>query len=98
MTDPGRDDGAQGLEVTLFGLGRNQLTERQIGDRTTQPCVLGLELLQTLDWTPFSLPSAFSLPLPAPSSPEPDFRESRSSGRRSAALIERFYRLFFQDY
>jgi hypothetical protein len=39
----------RGLDVSLCGLGKNQLVERQVGDRTAQPCVLRLELLQPLD-------------------------------------------------
>ena len=39
----------RGLEVSLGGLGQDQLIQRQIGYRSAQPAILGLQLLQPLD-------------------------------------------------
>jgi hypothetical protein len=49
LHDPHTHGGVRGLEVSLGGLGQDQLIQRQIGDRPAQPAILGFQLLQPLD-------------------------------------------------
>src|SRR3954452_3837307 len=44
-----RHGDARGLEVSPVRLLKNQLVQRQIGNRFAQPAILSLKLLQTLD-------------------------------------------------